>query len=96
MRLKIQKVKIDYIVFGNETNVSGTQLTIHKDALIEQLKELPNIKDIKIDLAMPGRKNGLLPVKDVIEPRVKVKGDGKGFLESLAASLKWATVLLNL
>ena len=58
---------------------SGTQLTIHKDALIEQLKELPNIKDIKIDIAMPGEKKRIIPVKDVIQPRVKVKGDGKGF-----------------
>ena len=79
MRLEIQKVKIDSIVFGNETSVSGTQLTIHKDALIEQLKELPNIKDIKIDIAMPGEKKRIIPVKDVIQPRVKVKGDGKGF-----------------
>ena len=79
MRLEIQKVKIDSIVFGNETSVSGSQLTIHKDALIEQLKELPNIKDIKIDIAMPGEKKRIIPVKDVIQPRVKVKGDGKGF-----------------
>ena len=79
MRLEIQKVKIDSIVFGNETSVSGSQLTIHKDTLIEQLKELSNIKDIKIDIAMPGEKKRIIPVKDVIQPRVKVEGDGKGF-----------------
>ena len=79
LRLEIQKVKIDDIAFGNETKVSGPQLTINKDTLIKQLKELPNVKDIKIDIAMPGEKKRIIPVKDVIEPRVKVEGDGKGF-----------------
>ena len=77
MRLEIQKVKIDSIVFSNETNVSGSQLTIHKEALIQQLKELPNVKDIKIDIAMPGEKKRIIPVKDVIQPRVKVEGNRK-------------------
>ena len=79
MRLEIQKVKIDSIVFGSKTNVCGSQLTINKEALIQQLKELPNIKDIKIDIAMPGEKKRIIPVKDVIQPRVKVEGNGKGF-----------------
>lgn len=79
MRLEIQKVKVEEIVFGNETIVNGSTLTINKDALIQQLKELPNIKDIKIDLAMPGEKKRIIPVKDVIQPRVKVEGNGKGF-----------------
>ena len=96
MRLEIQKVKIDSIVFGNETNVTGTQLTIYKDTLIEQLKELSNIKDIKIDIAMPGEKKRIIPVKMLSNLELKSKETEKASRELLAASHKWATESLNL
>ncbi|SCG82057.1 glycine reductase, subunits ABC [Proteiniborus sp. DW1] len=37
------------------------------------------IKEIKLDIARPGEKVRIIPVKDVIEPRVKIEGDGNGF-----------------
>ena len=40
VRLEIQKVKIDGIAFGNETNVSGSQLTINKDSPYSTIKRI--------------------------------------------------------
>lgn len=79
MRLELQNVKIDDIVFGNETRVEGSQLILDKESIVNQLKELEGIKDIDIDIALPGEKKRIIPVKDVIEPRVKVSGGEGGF-----------------
>lgn len=74
MRLELRKIPITNIEFGNETKVDGTTLLINREELIKKLKEVPNVKEIKIDLARPGEKVRIIPVKDVIEPRFKVEG----------------------
>jgi sarcosine reductase len=47
--------------------------------LIDKLKEDERVKDVKVDIARPGEKVRIIPVKDVIEPRVKIEGKGHGF-----------------
>ncbi len=74
MRLELRKIPITNIEFGNETKVDGATLLIDREELIKKLKEVPNVKEIKIDLARPGEKIRIIPVKDVIEPRFKVEG----------------------
>lgn len=74
MRLELRKIPITNIEFGNETKVDGATLLIDREELIKKLKEVPNVKEIKIDLARPGEKIRIIPVKDVIEPRLKVEG----------------------
>lgn len=79
MKLELQKVTVDKIVFGSETKVVDGQLTIDKEALISELKTINGVKDLNVDVAMPGEKTRIIPVKDVIQPRVKVEGSGNGF-----------------
>lgn len=74
MKLELRRIPINDVEFGSETKVDGTTLIINKDSLIEELKKVPNVKDIKIDLAKPGEKTRIIPVKDVIQPRYKVEG----------------------
>ena len=38
---------------------------------------MKELKMLKIDVARPGEKVRIIPVKDVIEPRVKIEGRGK-------------------
>lgn len=78
MRLELRKIKISDIEFGNRTRVEKDKLFIDKEGFINELRTITNVKDIKVDLAKPGEKIRIIPVKDVIEPRYKVKG-AKGF-----------------
>lgn len=79
MKLELQKIHIKDIQFGDNTQVDNGILTINKEQLIALLKEDSRITDIKVDLAKPGEKTRIIPVKDVIEPRVKIEGTGNGF-----------------
>ncbi|MGM0472167.1 MAG: glycine/sarcosine/betaine reductase component B subunit [Bacillota bacterium] len=77
MKLELGKIKIADVEFGSETKVVGDTLQVNKEELIELVAgEDDRITDIKIDLAKPGDKTRIIPVKDVIEPRVKVSGSG--------------------
>jgi sarcosine reductase len=79
LKLEIGRIYIKDIRLGNETAVKNGVLTVDQDGLIAMLKEDERIKDVKIDIAKPGEKVRIIPVKDVIEPRVKVSGDNNGF-----------------
>ncbi len=74
MRLEQRIINITDVVFGDNFGVEKGVLTIDKDALIEELLKNENVKEIKIDLAKPGEKTRIIPVKDVIEPRYTVEG----------------------
>lgn len=74
MRLEYRNIKIEDVVFGSENKVEGTTLVVDKEGLIAELKKNENVKEIKVDIAKPGEKTRIIPVKDVIEPRFKVEG----------------------
>ncbi|PSJ31931.1 beta-aspartyl peptidase [Peptostreptococcus russellii] len=75
MKLELRKIPINDICFGDETKVDNASLVLNKEEIIEELKKVPNVKDIKIDLAKPGEKTRIIPVKDVIQPRCTIKGN---------------------
>ena len=79
MKLEIGRIHIKDIQFGDSTFVEDGVLTVDKAGLIASLKEDERIKDVQVDIARPGEKVRIIPVKDVIEPRVKVEGTGAGF-----------------
>lgn len=79
MKLELRRIHIKDIKLGNETAVKEGVLTVNEGELISLLKEDERVKDVKIDIARPGEKVRIIPVKDVIEPRVKIEGKGKGF-----------------
>lgn len=79
MKLEHRKINIKDIQFGEKTSVKNGVLMVNKDELIEVLKKDEKIQEIKVDIARPGERIRIIPVKDVIEPRVKIEGIGKGF-----------------
>lgn len=79
MKLELRRIHIKDIQFGDKLAVENGVLTVNKEDLIEKLKEDERIKDVKVDIARPGEKVRIIPVKDVIEPRVKIEGAGNGF-----------------
>nr|WP_330383770.1 glycine/sarcosine/betaine reductase component B subunit [Romboutsia hominis] len=44
--------------------------------MLKEIGGYEHIKSIDIELAHPGESVRIVPVKDVIEPRVKVEGNG--------------------
>ena len=79
MKLELGRIFIKNIEFGSETKVSQGVLTVNKDELTALLKEDEIIQGVKLDIARPGEKVRIIPVKDVIEPRIKVGVKTAGF-----------------
>jgi hypothetical protein len=79
LKLEIGRIYIKDIQLGQETSVKEGVLTVDKEGLIAKLKEDERIKDVSLDVAKPGEKVRIIPVKDVIEPRVKIEGGNNGF-----------------
>lgn len=80
MRLEVGKVSIQSVQFGDTTQVVDGTLLIDRDELCRHAQwEDPRILGVEVELANPGESTRILPVKDVIEPRVKVNGSGGVF-----------------
>ncbi|MDO4712026.1 MAG: glycine/sarcosine/betaine reductase component B subunit [Peptostreptococcaceae bacterium] len=74
MKLEQRLIKISEVRFAEASKIENGVLYINKEEIIHKLKEDSSILDISIDLAKPGEKTRIIPVKDVIEPRVKIEG----------------------
>ncbi|HHY09502.1 MAG TPA: beta-aspartyl-peptidase [Firmicutes bacterium] len=75
MRLELGNIFIKDVQFGAETKVDSGVLYINKEELLEELAD-ERLAAIDVELAKPGESTRIVPVKDVIEPRVKVEGSG--------------------
>ena len=79
MRLEIGRIFIKDIRFGEFTHVEDGVLYVNEKELIDLISEDDRLKSAKIELARPGESVRITPVKDVLEPRVKVSGIGTNF-----------------
>ena len=79
MRLEIGNVLIKDVQFGQETKVENGVLYVNKEDIINLCKEDEHIKSVDVEIARPGESVRITPVKDVVEPRVKVEGLGGVF-----------------
>lgn len=79
MKLELGRIKITDLQFGPSTEVKDGTLFINKDEIISHLKEDVRLQSVELELAKPGESVRIVPVKDVIEPRVKVEGSGEIF-----------------
>jgi len=77
MRLEVGDILIRDVQFGDATHVKDGVLYVDKKGLAEAAAGKDDrIKSVEVFLARPGESVRILPVKDVIEPRVKVDGPG--------------------
>lgn len=76
MKLELGYIYIKDIQFSNESKVENGTLYVNKDELKALILEDQNFKSVELELAKPGESIRITPVKDVIEPRVKVEGPG--------------------
>jgi glycine reductase len=74
MNLKIGNFFVKDIVFGEETRFENGLLTINKEEALAVVKEDEHITKADIVIVMPGDSVRLVPVKEAIEPRVRLDG----------------------
>lgn len=76
MKLELGKIKIKDVQFGDVTKVEDGVLYVNAKEIEELVLEDERLISAKVELARPGESVRIAPVKDVIEPRVKVSGNG--------------------
>jgi glycine reductase len=64
------------VVFGSHTRWQDGRLEIDRDSILELILHDPRIAAAELELAKPGESVRIWPVRDVIEPRIKVEGPG--------------------
>ncbi len=105
MNLEFNYVNITGLAEAEKTYVADGQLNVCKQEIINLIKEDPYIEEVRVELVRPGESVRITPVKDVIEPRVKLDEKGGYFAGILSPVdtagcgrtlvLKGATVVLT-
>ena len=81
MEVNVLKLELGYIFikdiqFAEVSKVENGTLYVNKEEVKALILEDQNFKSAEVELVKPGESVRIMPVKDVIEPRVKVEGPG--------------------
>ena len=79
MKLTLGYINIRDIQLSNESKVANGVLYVNPADIEKLVLEDEHLASAKVDVARPGESVRITPVKDVIEPRVKVEGNGGMF-----------------
>ena len=79
MKLELGYVKVTDVCLGAESKFEDGVVTVDVEAVRKMILENDKIADVQLDVAKPGESTRITPVKDVIQPRVKVEGPGGVF-----------------
>ena len=88
MRLELHKVKVRDVRWGDVTKVQEGVLYVDKASALEAVKD-DGFAKVDLELARPGESIRIIPVKDCIQPRVKLSG-GKEYFPGFCAPLQRA------
>ncbi len=72
MRLEVGSIFVKDLKFSDKTYFESGVLHINKEELVNVLREEEKLTEVSVALAKPGESIRITPVKDVIEPRVKL------------------------
>jgi glycine reductase complex component B subunit alpha and beta len=76
MRLEMGTFPVRDVAFGPQTRWQDGVLEIDRESILDILCRDPRIASADLELAKPGESIRIWPVRDVIEPRMKVEGPG--------------------
>jgi hypothetical protein len=76
MRLELGTFPVREVTFGPRTAWRDGILTIDRAAVLEAVRRDPLVEHASLEIARPGDSVRIWPVRDVVEPRVKVHGGG--------------------
>ncbi|MBS5822251.1 MAG: glycine/sarcosine/betaine reductase component B subunit [Clostridium argentinense] len=75
MKLEIGNFYVRDIVFGDKTEFKDGLLIINKEEALNFVKQDERIVEAELYIVKPGDKVRIVPVKEAIEPRVKLNGN---------------------
>ncbi|MFD3158676.1 glycine/sarcosine/betaine reductase component B subunit [Haloimpatiens sp. FM7330] len=75
MKLEIGNFYVKDVIFGDKTFYKDGILTINKQEALDFVFEDEHIVEADLMIVKPGDKVRLVPVKEAIEPRIKINGD---------------------
>lgn len=78
MQLKLGHVNVKDVQFGDKTEFKNGTVYVNKNELLNYIQD-ERLAKIDVDIVRPGDSVRICPVKDVLEPRVKVSGSGHVF-----------------
>ena len=97
MELKLGRINVIDIKFGDKTKVEKGVLYVNKEQVLAAVAD-ERLTSISLELAKPGDSVRILPVKDVIEPRLKIEGSGgifPGFISKVEMVGSGTTLVLS-
>ncbi len=74
MKLEIGNFYVKDIVFGEKTNYENGTLTVNQEEAIAALNPEGNLKNVELYIAHPGERTRILPIKEIVEARVRPDG----------------------
>lgn len=79
MKLELGLIHVTDLQFGEVSKVENGVVTINQEDIKKIVLEDETIESVELHIAKPGESVRITPVKDVVEPRVKVSGNGGVF-----------------
>lgn len=79
MKLELGEIQIKDVVLGDISKIEDHTLYINTQEVKDLVLEDDRFESVEVEIAKPGEKTRITPVKDVIEPRAKVDSDSDVF-----------------
>jgi glycine reductase len=76
MHLEVGTFPVTRVSFGGRTHYDNGHLEVDRSAVLDAVYRDPRIASADLEVAYPGESVRIWPVRDVIEPRIKVDGPG--------------------
>jgi glycine reductase complex component B subunit alpha and beta len=76
MRLELGTFPVRELVFGPVTRYHDGVLEVDRDGLLEEIRADDRLVGAELEIVRPGDSVRIWPVRDAIEPRIKVEGPG--------------------
>lgn len=85
MRLELAQFPVKEIRFGPVFGYEAGTLQVDRQALVDMVLQDWRVEDASLAIVYPGEKARVTGIRDIVEPRVKVAGDGQVFPGTLSA-----------
>ena len=85
MNLEIAEFPVTQIRLGRRFRYASGLLEVDEAAVIDLALQDPRITDASLAVAVPGEKTRITGIRDIVEPRIKVAGNGQVFPGVLGA-----------
>ena len=79
MKLELAEFQVKKIRLGRRFSYENQVLEVDETALIDLVLQDPRITDASLAVAVPGQKTRITGIRDIVEPRHKVLGNGEVF-----------------